>query len=388
MTSEKLQKPRKIQVHQFHPTVAYGDAVGNSIQELRNIFIELGYDSEIFAQYFHPKIKNVKKYSDYSKYSSPDNILILHYSIAYDPEILSFFKSCPDKKILIYHNITPSEFFKDVNGTFEYYTKLGRHKLSEFKNIVSLALGDSQFNEDELKRNGFENTDVLPIPINFKKFEIPGNSDIIQKYSDDSVNILTVARISPNKKLDDTIKTFYYYNKAINPKSRLFIIGSREGMDTYYSQLRDLIERLHLKNVYFTGHITFEELVAYYRISHIFITLSEHEGFCVPLLESMYFGIPVIGYNSTAIPHTLGNAGILINKKDPLKTAELINLLIQESSLREKIIQQQKHRLDVFDRQRIKEKIGAILSAVIKNNHKMILPIRSKVLLTVVTAWH
>jgi glycosyltransferase involved in cell wall biosynthesis len=356
-----------VQVHQFHPSIAYGDAIGNSIQELKNILTELGYESEIFGQYNHPKIPNVKKYSDYSKYSSPDNILILHYSIAYDPEIFNFFKSMPDKKILIYHNITPSEFFRDVNDTFEYFTKLGRDELSEFKNIISIALGDSRFNEAELRRTGFKTTDVLPIPINFKKLEIAGNSDIIQKYSDDLVNILTVARISPNKKIEDTIKAFYYYNKAINPKSRLFIVGSSEGMNTYYSQLRDLIDKLQLTDVYFTGHITFEDLVSYYRISHIFITLSEHEGFCVPLLESMYFGIPVVAYNSTAIPFTMGNAGILINKKDPLIVAELLNLIIHESTLREKIVQNQKYRLEDFDRQKIKEKIASIVSAVIKN---------------------
>jgi glycosyltransferase involved in cell wall biosynthesis len=357
-----------VQVHQFHPTVAYGDAVGDSIQELKNILTELGYESEIFAQYIHPKIQTVKKYSDYSKYSSPDNILILHYSIAYDRDILNFFKSLPDKKILIYHNITPSNFFRGINDSYEYYTKLGRDELSEFRNIISIALGDSQFNEDELRRTGFKNTDVLPIPINFRKFEIAGNFDIIRKFSDDSVNILTVARISPNKKIEDVIKTFYYYKKAINPKSRLFIVGSREGMDTYYSYLKVLIEKLQLKDVYITGHVSFEELVAYYHISQIYITMSEHEGFCVPLLESMYFGLPIIAYKSTAIPYTLENTGIILNKKNPLITAELINLLIHESTLRERVIQQQRQRLEVFDRQKIKDKIGSIISSIVKKD--------------------
>jgi glycosyltransferase involved in cell wall biosynthesis len=354
-----------VQVHQFHPSVAYGDAVGDAIQELKNILTELGYESEIFAQYLHPRIKNVKNYYEYSKYSSPDNILILHYSIAYDQEILNYFLSLPDKKVLIYHNITPSDYFKGVNDTYEHYTKLGRNELKNFVKSVSIALGDSRFNEQELQSLGFENTDVLPIPIDFTKFEIDGSSNIFQKFSDDFVNILVVARISPNKKIEDVIKTFFYYKKAINPKSRLFIIGSKDGMDTYFSRLQNLIEKLELNEVFFTGHITFEELVSYYRLSHIFITMSEHEGFCVPLLEGMYFGIPVIAFNSTAIPHTMGRAGILINKKDPLKTAELINLLIEESPLRETIIRKQKLRLEIYNRQRVKEKIASIISSVI-----------------------
>lgn len=347
--------------------MAYGDAIGNSIQEIKNILIELGYESEVFAQYIHPKFQTVKKFYEYAKYSSLNNILILHYSIAYDPEILNYLKSLPDKKILIYHNITPSDFFKGVNDTYEFYAKLGRDQLSELINIISIALGDSRFNEIELKRFGFKNTDVLPIPINFKNFDLAGNSDIIQKFSDEYVNILTVARISPNKKIEDVIKLFYYYKKGINPKSRLFLVGSSEGMDTYYSQLINLIERLQLKDVYLTGHVTFEELLSYYRISHIFITMSEHEGFCVPLLEGMYFEIPIIAYNSTAIPYTMGNAGILINKKDPLITAELINLLTRESTLREKVIQKQRLRLEDFDRQNVKQKIASIISSVIKN---------------------
>jgi len=356
-----------VQVHQFHPSVAYGDAVGNSIQELKSILTELGYESEIFAQYIHPKIFNVKKYSDYSLYSSPDNILILHYSIAYDPEILNYFKSLPDKKILIYHNITPSDFFKGVNDTYEYYTKLGRNELSEFKEIISIALGDSLFNEEELKRTGFSNTDVLPIPVNFKKFEIEGNSDIIQKFSDDYVNILTVARISPNKKIEDIIKTFYYYKKAINPKSRLFFVGSSEGMDIYYSQLRTLIEKLQIDDIYFSGHVSDEDLSAYYRISDVFIILSEHEGFCVPLLESMYFDVPIIANNSSAIPYTLGNSGILINEKKPILIAEIINLLIDDRNFRERIVYQQRQRLKDFERDKIKEKLSSIITSVIQN---------------------
>jgi len=353
-----------VQVHQFHPSIAYGDAVGNSIREIKKILIELGYESEIFAQHIDPKITKIKRYSDYSKYSSHENILIVHYSIGYDWDVLNFIKSLPDKKILIYHNITPSDYFRGVNDTYEYFTKRGRDELKEFIKIVSIALGDSQFNENELRATGFKNTDVLPIPLDFAKYEIAGSPDIIRKYSDGAVNILTVARVCPNKKIEDVIKSFYYYKKAINPKSRLFLVGSSEGMDNYYSQLMSLINRLELEDVFFTGHVSFEELVSYYRCSQIFITLSEHEGFCVPLLESMFFGIPIIAYNSSAIPYTMGDAGILINEKDPIVTAELFNLLTHESAFRDRIIRKEKAHLELFNRQVIKEKLFAILSNV------------------------
>jgi glycosyltransferase involved in cell wall biosynthesis len=356
-----------VQIHQFHPSVSYGDAIGNSIQELRSIIHELGFESEIFAQFIHPKVKNIKNYSDYKKFSSPNNILILHYSIAYGPEILDFIRSLPDKKILIYHNITPPHFFKNINDSYEYYAKLGRDELGEIKNIVLIALGVSQFNEDELKKVGFKRTDILPIPINFNNLDLNGDVSVIKKFSDDYVNIITVARISPNKKIEDVIKTFYYYKKGINPKSRLFLVGSAEGMEKYFSSLQNLIDKLNLKDVYFTGHVSDEELRSYYKVSKIFITLSEHEGFCVPLLESMHLGIPVVAYNSTAIPYTIGDAGILVNEKNPIIIAELLNILIEDPIFRSSVIEKQTKHLQIYNLERIKQKLSLIITEVIQN---------------------
>jgi len=356
-----------IQIHQFHPSISFGDAVGNSILELKKIINELGFDSEIFAQYIHPDVNKIRRYSDYIKFSSPDNILILHYSIAYNPEILNFFKNLPDKKILIYHNITPSEFFKGVNDTYEYYTNLGRIELRQMQNVVTIALGDSVYNENELKTYGFKRTDVLPIPVNFKKFGGEASDEIKRKFSDNYVNILSVARISPNKKIEDIIRTFYVYKKFINPNSRLFLVGSTEGMDKYVDELKKLVLKLKLSDVNFIGHISDADLIAYYRLSNVFITMSEHEGFCVPLLESMYFKIPIIANNSSGIPYTLGNAGILINEKNPLLIAEIINLLIEDPVFREKVVQKQSRRLKDFDRDKIKEKLSSIITSVIQN---------------------
>nr|WP_269849836.1 glycosyltransferase [Methanosarcina horonobensis] len=105
------------------------------------------------------------------------------------------------------------------------------------------------------------------------------------------------------------MKSFYYYNKYINKRSRLLLVGSYNGMENYYTYLRDLVQELNLDNLYFTGHINLDELVSYYKVGNIFLAMSEHEGFCVPLLESMHFKIPIIANNCTAIPQTLGESG-------------------------------------------------------------------------------
>lgn len=345
---------RRFQIHQIHPSVSYGDAIGNEMIEIRKILNEFGYESDIYAKFIHPKLKNIKNYAEYRKVSSPQNILIVHYSIGYGSELLDFISLLPDKKVLLYHNITPPVFFQNFSSEYEHATKIGIYELkNQIRNIVDVALADSEFNRQDLISIGFMKTGVLPYLVNLNKFDITPNNQVIKKYDDEFVNILVVGRISPNKKVDDAIKCFYNYNKYINPKSRLFLVGSYNGMDLYYNYLNDIILKLDLKNVYFTGHTNLDELVSYYKVSDIFLTMSEHEGFCVPLLESMYFEVPIIAYNSTAIPDTLGSAGIIINDKNYIEIAELINLLVKDKVLRNRIIKKQSERLEFFSRERI-----------------------------------
>lgn len=354
MESVERTKMGKFQIHQIHPSVSYGDAIGNEMIEIREILKEFGYESDIYAKFIHPKLKNIKNYAEYIKVSSPQNILIVHYSIGYGSELLDFISSLPDKKILLYHNITPPEFFQNFSSEYEHATKIGIYELkNQIRNIIDVALADSEFNKQDLISIGFKKTGVLPYLVNLNKFNIVPNNQIIKKYDDEFVNILVVGRISPNKKVDDAIKCFYNYNKYINPKSRLFLVGSYNGMDSYYNYLNDVILKLGLKNVYFTGHTSLDELVSYYKVSDIFLTMSEHEGFCVPLLESMHFEVPIIACNSTAIPDTLGGAGIIINDKNYIEVAELINLLVEDKALRNRIVKKQSERLEFFSRERI-----------------------------------
>jgi len=353
-----------IQIHQIHPTVSYGDAIGNDMVEIQSVLRKLGYNSNIYAQYIHPKIHGVKNYVEYKKVSSSENILIMHYSIGYGSDFFAFVKSLPDKKILIYHNITPPEYYRDINSEYEYHIKIGREELRNVRNIVELALGDSEFNRQELVKLGFKNTGVLPIIIDLNKYGMNGNQKIIRKYDDSLVNILFVGRFGPNKKIEDIIKCFHYYNKYINPNSRLFLVGSYDGMDKYYDKLKVLANKLNLKNVCFTGHVSFEELISYYKLADIFITMSEHEGFCVPLLESMYFKIPIIAYHSTAIPYTLGDTGILVNNKDYEEIAELVNLLVEDDELRRKIVKKQTERLNDFERSKIENILKGYISCI------------------------
>ena len=184
--------------------------------------------------------------------------------------------------------------------------------------------------------------------------------------NDEKPSILFVGRVAPNKKHEDIIAAFHCYKKRYNKDARLFLIGSSGGMERYRQRLEEYVDKLNTEDVIFTGKISFDQLLAYYNISDVFLCMSEHEGFCVPIIEAMYFNLPVIAYSSSAIPATLGGAGILLPEKDPLLTAGVINRVITDTQLREKIVSSQRKRLSDFSQESISEMFKNYLSAFIK----------------------
>ncbi len=353
-----------VEINQILPSISYGDAISNHAIEIRTILKSWGFKSEIYAQNIHPKLSHITKvYTGYKK-SSPEDILIFHFSIGSD--VSRFVKTLPDKKILIYHNITPYNYFIGVNDTLVYLLRNGRKELAEYTNITDLALGDSEYNCKELARIGFKNTGVLPIIVDFEKYNQETDKKILNKFEDDYTNFIYVGRLSPNKKQEDVIKVFYYYNKCINSNSRLFLVGSYNGTERYYAQLQELVKRLNLeKNVYIPGQVDFKELLAYYKLSDVFISMSEHEGFCVPLLESMHFGLPIIAYSSAAIPYTLNGSGILINEKRYEDVAELAHILVKNGKIRDKIVEKQRLQLKQFEKPKVETMLKKYIEEVI-----------------------
>ena len=342
-----LRRSDKMEIHQILPALSYGDAVSNDAIEIRNALRNMGYVSNIYAKYIHEKISNVayplKKYK-----KNINNIVIYHFSLG-DLDVTKFVKLLPDTKVLIYHNITPYHYFKGINDELAQICRNGRYELKSLSKDIKLALADSEYNRNELLDNEFTNTHVLPILVDFSKYDSIPNNKIIEKFDDDYVNLLFVGRIAPNKKQEDLIKTFFFY-KRINPKCRLFIVGSPKGMDKYYAKLQFLIEKLDLNDVFLTGNVKFKDLLAYYKIADVFISMSEHEGFCVPLVEAMYFQVPIIAYNSTAIPDTLNHAGILINKKNYIEIAEMVESIVKDHDLQTRLIDGQTRRLKHFNK--------------------------------------
>lgn len=340
---------------QLLPTLSFGDAVGNDTIALKGAIRNMGFKTSIYAENVDARLpKNTGEHISKLKGVSKDDVIIYHKSTGTD---LSF--KIPEykcRKIMIYHNITPSEFFRPYNSISVSLSEYGLEGVKYLSDKVDYCLADSSFNKSELIKAGYKcPIDVRPILIPFDDYKKKPDEEIVRKFSSDGyVNIIFVGRIAPNKKHENIIRAFCQYKK-INPKSRLFLVGSYSGMENYYERLLKYVKALELDDVYFTGHIKFNQILAYYRIADIFLCMSEHEGFCVPLVEAMFFNVPIIAYDTSAISDTLGGSGILINDNDPLFTAMLIDKLVNDEILRSRVIEKQKSRLEDFRYEKIRD---------------------------------
>lgn len=342
-----------MKVIQVIPTLAYGDAVGNDTFALEQVIKAMGYKTKIYAESIVPPLDH-KVALDIKKLQGLDEKDIVIYHLSTGTKLNFDLAEYKCKKIIMYHNITPPEFFMGYDNFFEQISRYALDGAYFLSDKVDYCLADSMFNKYDLEKIGYKvPIDVLPIVIPFDDYKKKPSQDILDKYRDGRHNIIFTGRVAPNKCHQDVIEAFACYKKYYDSRARLLLVGSYKETDTYYRKLRKYVELLGVKDVVFTGHVKFEEILAYYSIADIFLCMSEHEGFCVPLVEAMFFGVPIIAYDCTAVPITLGNGGILIHQKDPVETAALINRIIIDQDLRMLIKENQARRLEDFQYEKI-----------------------------------
>lgn len=344
-----------MKIYQIVTTLGYGDAVGNNIIALLDALKRAGYQTKVFAEAIDDRIE-FEDIEDINMMPEVEENDIILYHLATGTELNFRVADYPCKRILVYHNITPPHFFQKYNMQALENCEWGLEGTKFLADKVDYGLADSFFNKEELIRMGYQcKLDVQPILVKFDDYTKTPNRRILQQMNDGYENILFVGRIAPNKKQEDVIAAFAMYKRHYNPNSRLILAGSYSGMEKYYNCLANYIAYNQIEDVIFTGHIRFDEILAYYHNAHIFLCMSEHEGFCVPLIEAMYFDVPIIAYNSTAIAGTLDGAGILLEKKDPVEVAAWMNCVSRNHSLRGVIINNQRERLQFFSEEKIRD---------------------------------
>jgi glycosyltransferase involved in cell wall biosynthesis len=355
-----------VEIHQFATSLSYGDAISDEMLEIQKALKEKGYSSEIFTRFYEPCVaKYAKDFKEYSKYSSPSNVVLFHFSIG-SPVSKMFFR-IPDKRVMIYHNITPYQYFLDTHRILSRECYKGRLEIKLFLDKVDLALGDSEFNRKELESLGYTNTGVLPLLIDYSKFD--GKPDpVFQKiYDNGKFTLLFVGRVIPNKKFEDVIKSFHFYKKCFNPDSQLLLVGDFRGMERYLAALENLVKELGLSDVHFPGRVDFSELLASFQLADVYLSMSEHEGFGVPLVESFYLGLPVIAYAAGAIEETMNGGGILIHQKNFPETAALLDKLYTDDNFRKRIVLSQNKALEKYSRENVSTILLDHIQRVAKN---------------------
>ena len=333
-----------IAVHQILASLGYGDAIGHEVLGIQRVLRSAGYESEIFVESADRRLEDLTvDYLDLQDASHPDNILIHHFSIGSHASRIAY--ALPDKMVLVYHNITPPQYFVGVHPALVQQCFFGRRELGLYATRCELALGDSEYNRQELEAAGFPRTDVLPVVPGFAHLSGPPNYISASSFDDDWVNVLFVGRIIPNKRIDDVIRWFHAYKKWFNPRSRLLLVGSYGGFEPYLAMLHSFIARIGATDIHFRGHVSNEELVAYYDLADVFLCASEHEGFCVPLIESFHMGVPVIAYAATAVPATMDGGGVLLDTKDPMTAGAVMQQLMSDDHFHDQVMATQEAAL-------------------------------------------
>ena len=347
-------------IHQVLATLGYGDAIGHEVLGIQRVLRAAGHESEIFVETADERLESMTRdYRELVDVSRPDNLLLHHFSLGSKASRTAF--ALPDRMALVYHNITPPEYFVGVHRTLARQCFRGRRELQAYVDRCDLAMGDSEFNRQDLDALGFPRTAVLPVVPDFAHLDLVPNRFVAHDFEDDWTNILFVGRVIANKKIEDLVRFFHVYHTVFNPRSRLLIVGAQNGFERYLASLHHLVSTLGTSQVHFLGHVSDEELVAFYDAADLFLCASEHEGFCVPIVEAFYKQVPVLAYAATAVPATMDGAGVLFDTKDPMHVARLMDAMLSDLALRDRIVDGQ---LAAVDRLRSKDFAGPLLGRV------------------------
>ncbi len=328
-----------MKIHQLVSGFRPGDAISHNALSIQHCFkSELKVESNIYSESQHVDDAFKSYCMDYQMLNPHlEEVIFLHYSI--DTPITDYFLKLNCRKVLIYHNVTPAKYFLGV--AFEKVVRLmqGRERLKDFKDQCGLYLADSQFNADELNQLGLNPVSIIPLMIDYAYLDTSPDSLVLKNNSEKSFNILFVGRTAPNKKIENLIHIFYLFNKTVTDNSKLFIVGMHVGMEKYYGMLQKLVNDYGLQNkVIFTNFVSTSQLIAYYKIASIFLCLSEHEGFCVPLVEAMKMKVPILALDRGAVKETIGKAGLIFNEVNFPYVVEVMAELYSNAALSNNLI--------------------------------------------------
>jgi glycosyltransferase involved in cell wall biosynthesis len=351
-------------VNQWVPAAHKGDAIGDSSRRMRDLLRAMGHTSDIYALTIDDALRGeVRRFDDAG--AARGDLTIFHFALP--SPMTEAFARLRTGRILQYHNVTPAAYFAPYDPALFRLASIARQELATLVGEVDLALGVSEYNRLELEALGFAPTGVLPLAVDLARLaNAPARPALEKALDDDFVNFLFVGRIAPNKMIEDHIRLAEHYKRYVDAYYRFIFVGKFDAVPRYYATIRALISEYRMLNerFIFTGPVPDADLAVYYRKAAVYISLSEHEGFCAPLVEAMAADVPVLAYAAAAVPETLGGAGVQFAPKDLEYAAELLGALAFDDDLRTQVIAGQRQRLAHFSDARLEQQLASVVSSL------------------------
>jgi glycosyltransferase involved in cell wall biosynthesis len=356
-------------IDQFVPSFARHDAIGNHVRQLRRLLLGAGYQSDIWFEHIDPRLAGeARPFRECDPRPDPDRLILYHGSTHSDMTGWLVDAASAGQTVLVdYHNITPAEYFAAWEPPAARSMRLGREQLARLGPHVAGGLADSWYNAGELAGFGVESPVACPILLDLDEYHQAPDAQAVARLARPGPFWLFVGRVAPNKCQHDVIAAFATYRRLYEPGSRLAIVGSVTS-GRYQRALERLATDLSVADaVEFAGPAPFPELLAYFGRADVFVCLSEHEGFCVPVVEAMELGVPVVAYASSAVTETVADAGVLLDGKDPLEVARAVDALLSDDGRRRAAVEAGRARASSFSlpvtSQRWLEELGRIWAA-------------------------
>jgi len=328
-----------VRVDQVIPSLASRDAIGVHTVALTDALRQTGIDSDIYYGNATPDVAHLGHPVVDLGRTGRDRWLLYQSSIG--SPVFDILAARDEPKLVNYHNITPAPLLAPWEPNVGFEVSLGRTQLARLAPHSGLAVADSAFNETELVEAGYTDTAVVPLLIDMTATGADPDPALAGRLAagkaDGSPDLLFVGKVSPHKAPHDLVKMLAVYRRLYHPAARLWLVGSPLG-DQYGPALAGFVHDLHLDGaVTVTGSVSPAELEAYYRAADVFVCASDHEGFCVPLVEAMGHGVPVVANGVAAIPETVGSAGLVLPDKHPLPFAAAVHRVVTDQDLRRRL---------------------------------------------------
>lgn len=344
-------------VHQLIPNFTPGDAMGAAAVGLRRLLRRLGHPGGLYAAEVAPQFHSLVEPASALR-PGPDALVLYHHGIASPLAGQLMQLRCPTG--VVFHNITPARLY--AGTALEEPLIAGRAQLAALAPHVALSVGVSDYNSSELRIAGHRNVHTVPLFIEPWRFDADRVDEAaLRELKGEGPTVLSVGRLVPHKRVEDLL-ALHAELLALRPTARLLLVGTAQGSAAELSRLKARARALG--RVSFLGRLEHAQLVAAYRSADVYVSMSEHEGFGVPLVEAFAAELPVLAFAAAAVPQTLDGRGVAFTEKRFAALAELVLKLTEDDALRTALIEGQRERLEALSPEAAQASLAAALESL------------------------